>query len=156
MFKNKYLSKFIYKFISEPLNRILNQITFKLSLRKYIEMKRLFNFLLAGTLMFSPYSFSGEDKQSNEPKILESKELLTQERPVEIVGEAIKTKEVKKRDLVNLIARIDDEEIRDRSEYAEGQFMEAYMKALEEDLNDDPLSMLGNNMKKMISSLKIK
>jgi predicted polyphosphate/ATP-dependent NAD kinase len=119
-------------------------------------MKRLFNFLLAGTLMFSPYSFSGEDKQSNEPKILESKELLTQERPVEIVGEAIKTKEVKKRDLVNLIARIDDEEIRDRSEYAEGQFMEAYMKALEEDLNDDPLSMLGNNMKKMISSLKIK
>jgi len=100
--------------------------------------KSYLSLFLSGILSFvSFFAFGADenttasDKNENEP--------LEKETSAEIVKDAIKGGEIKGRDVFNIISRIDDERIDDRSKYADMSFLEGYVAALTEELNDDPL-----------------
>jgi hypothetical protein len=102
-------------------------------------MKKILETILVGAIMFSPLSFAHEEPSLSIKQPPEKRELITQEDPVEIIGETLKTKEVRKKDVVNFIASIDAEKTKDRSKYAEGVFLDGFMLALEDQINKDPL-----------------
>ncbi len=66
-------------------------------------------------------------------------ELVIQEQPATVVTEVIEKKEIKERDIVNFISRIDEEKIDSRDKYANQPFFQSWTSALEEEIEKDPL-----------------
>ncbi len=107
-------------------------------------MKKLLEFILVGAIALTRPSFSQEE--SNLPagySSLEKSTAISEESPVEIVRDALDSRELKKRDVVNLITRIDEENVKDQARYTEGHFLEGFTLAFEDEIKSDPLFHAG-------------
>ncbi len=120
-------------------------------------MGKLLEMILGGLMVFPILSFAQEDqdilstdvipkrelipadeKTSLAPTLPPNTELLTQEDPVKVVSESLASETIEVKDVVNFMARIDEETIEDRSRYSQGPFLENFMYAFEDRINRDP------------------
>lgn len=102
-------------------------------------MKKSLCIILAGLLSFSISTPAQDEKQGKGDDSLVWRTSLAQEEPVDVVSEVIEKKEIAKRDLVNLVSRIDEERIPKRHRYSTDNPFEGYMLALEDQINEDTL-----------------
>ncbi len=102
-------------------------------------MKKSLRIILASLLSFSSYVGAQETQLDtrNSPYVIGTS--ILEEKPANVVSEVLEKREVEKRDVVNIISKIDDDVVRERHKYFTDNPLEGFTMALEDNLNDDPL-----------------
>jgi hypothetical protein len=80
--------------------------------------------------------------EENKPPLTKAVELtqipIIEETSSHVVEGVIERRDAKPRDLINFIARIDEERIDDREKYSQLGYLEGFCQALEDEINEDP------------------